>query len=87
MHDHSYTSHAMTPFALLHAYRQVYGTDAPPCFLLRIRGYRFELGASLSRKAEANLERALVMVRAWLSDIPVDASRVMGVHVVVSSKI
>ena len=39
--DDSYTSHAMNPAALLHAYRQVYGKDAPPAFLLRIRGYDF----------------------------------------------
>ena len=57
-HDSSYTSHAMTPFALLHAYRQVYGDDAPPAFLLRIRGYGFELGDSLSSKASANLDAA-----------------------------
>ncbi len=68
-HDHSYTSHAMTPFALLHTYRQVYGTDAPPSFLLRIRGYGFELGAPLSDEASANLEQAQAKVRAWLADI------------------
>lgn len=69
-HDHSYTSHAMTPFALLHAYRQVYGKDAPASFLLRIRGYGFELGAPLSDEASANLEQAQAKVRAWLADIP-----------------
>jgi hydrogenase maturation protease len=56
--DGSYTSHAMTPAALLHAYRRVYGTDAPPAFLLRIRGHDFELGNPLSRHAAANLESA-----------------------------
>jgi hydrogenase maturation protease len=69
-HDHSYTSHAMTPFALLHAYRQVYGTEAPDSFLLRIRGYGFELGASVSSEASANLELAAVQARTWLADIP-----------------
>ncbi|MCK9200478.1 MAG: hydrogenase maturation protease [Gallionella sp.] len=69
-HDNSYTSHAMTPFALLHAYRQVYGTDAPPSFLLRVRGYGFELGESLSNEASANLAHASEKVRAWLADIP-----------------
>ena len=64
--DGSYTSHAMTPFALLHTYRQVYGTDAPPAFLLRIRGYDFELGEPLSGKAAANLEAAMERVRALL---------------------
>lgn len=56
--DDSYTSHAMNPAALLHAYRQVYGSDAPPAFLLRIRGYDFALGDPLSNKASANLEAA-----------------------------
>lgn len=69
-HDNSYTSHAMTPFALLHTYRQVYGTDAPPSFLLRIHGYGFELGDGLSDEASANLERATAKVREWLADIP-----------------
>lgn len=56
--DDSYTTHAMTPAALLHAYRRVYGTDAPPAFLLRIRGHDFGLGNPLSSHAAANLESA-----------------------------
>lgn len=69
-HDNSYTSHAMTPFALLHAYRQVYGTDAPPSYLLRVRGYGFELGETLSEEASANLAEAEAKTCAWLADIP-----------------
>ena len=61
--DDSYTSHAMSPTALLHAYRQVYGKDAPPAFLLRIRGYDFALGDPLTDKASANLEAAKKLVR------------------------
>lgn len=61
-HDNSYTSHAMSPAALLHAYRQVYEKDAPPAFLLRIRGYDFELGNPLTDKASANLEAATMLV-------------------------
>jgi hydrogenase maturation protease len=61
--DSSYTSHVMTPFALLHTYRQVYGEDAPSAFLLRIRGYDFELGSPLGDKAAANLEAASKLVR------------------------
>ena len=65
--DHSYTSHAMTPFALLHTFRQVYGTNAPRSFLLRIRGYGFELGESLSDEASLNLELATTEVHNWLA--------------------
>ncbi|MEK7812104.1 MAG: hydrogenase maturation protease [Pseudomonadota bacterium] len=68
-HDNSYSSHAMTPSALLHAYRQFHGADAPPSFLLRIRGYGFELGEELSAEAVLNLEQATGMIRAWLADI------------------
>jgi len=68
--DNSYTSHAMTPFALLHTYVQVYGTGAPPSFLLRIRGYGFELGDDLSEEASVNLQHATAKVRTWLADIP-----------------
>jgi hydrogenase maturation protease len=64
--DNSYTSHAMTPFALLHTYRQVYGIDAPASHLLRVRGYGFELGESLSKEATENLKQAMEKVRDWL---------------------
>lgn len=60
--DGSYTSHAMNPAALLHAYRQVYGQNAPPAYLLRIRGYEFELGDSISPQASANLDAASRLV-------------------------
>jgi hydrogenase maturation protease len=65
--DGSYTSHAMTPFALLHTYRQVYGTDAPSSFLMRIRGYGFELGDGLSDEATINLALATAEIRQWLA--------------------
>ena len=66
-HDQSYTSHAMTPFALLHAFKQVYGIDAPTSFLMRIRGYGFELWDDLSSGAQANLKSATTKVREWIA--------------------
>jgi len=60
--DSSYTSHAMNPTALLHAYRQVYGMDALPAFLLRIRGYDFGLGDPMTDNASDNLEAAIRLV-------------------------
>jgi hypothetical protein len=56
----------MTPFALLHTYRQVYGEAAPRSWLLRLRGYGFELGDDLSDEATDNMEAASVMVKEWL---------------------
>ncbi|MFA7400762.1 MAG: hydrogenase maturation protease [Sideroxydans sp.] len=66
--DNSYTSHAMSPFALLHTYRQVYGEDAPSSYLLRLRGYGFELGEGLSDEASANMQAASVIVHEWLAE-------------------
>ena len=65
--DNSYTSHAMSPFALLHTFKQVYGADAPNSFLMRIRGYGFELGENLSEEASINLELATAEIRQWLA--------------------
>ncbi len=54
----SYTTHAMSPGALLWVHTQIGYGPPPPCLLLRIRGYHFALGAPLSAGARANLERA-----------------------------
>jgi len=66
--DDSYTSHAMSPAALLYAYRQVYGIDAPPAFMLRIRGYDFELGSPLSKRATRNLHDTVASVQQSVID-------------------
>lgn len=66
--DASYTSHAMSPGALLYAYGQVYGEEAPPAFMLRIRGYDFALGESLSPQAGAHLRTALKMAGRLRAD-------------------
>ncbi|WP_045225462.1 hydrogenase maturation protease [Methyloterricola oryzae] len=55
--DRSYTTHAMSPAAVLQVFEDLRG-EPPPCFLLGIRGYRFELGEPLSEAARANLEAA-----------------------------
>ena len=57
--DSSYTSHALTPSALLFIYQQIYQRNAPSVFLLRIRGYHFELGDALSGRASDNLQAAV----------------------------
>jgi hydrogenase maturation protease len=57
--DRSYTTHSMRPAALLDVFQRVTGRQAPPSFLLAIRGESFELGAALGAEAEANLLAAL----------------------------
>ena len=65
--DVSYTSHALSPAAVLHVYQQINHAPPPPAFQLAIRGERFELGEPLSAAAEANLAAALVFVGQLLA--------------------
>lgn len=60
--DSSHTTHSMSPQAVMDVYRQMYQEPPPPCFLLSIRGVRFELGEPISAAAEYNLERALEFI-------------------------
>jgi len=57
--DASYSSHELSPAAVLHAYARLFGPP-PKSYALAIRGYRFELGEGLSPQAGRNLEAALV---------------------------
>jgi len=60
--DESYTSHTLTPAGLLYVYQQVYHRDSPAAFLLRIRGYNFDLSDGLSTKAAGNLNAAIQFI-------------------------
>ncbi|SDW45909.1 hydrogenase maturation protease [Nitrosomonas oligotropha] len=64
--DASYTSHALTPAAVLYVYQQIHSHAAPPAILLRIRGYRFELGDYLSMQANENLAAAILKIQQWI---------------------
>ena len=65
--DTSYTSHALSPAAVLHVYDQINRCPPPPAFQLAIRGERFELGEPLSAAAEANLAAALAFAGRLLA--------------------
>lgn len=65
--DTSYTSHALSPAAVLYVYQQINRASPPPAFQLALRGERFDLGESLSVTAEANLVLALDFVRQLLT--------------------
>ncbi|MDF9392664.1 hydrogenase maturation protease [Methylococcus capsulatus] len=76
--DDSYTSHAVSPQALLEVYRHINGEEPPPTYLLSIRGERFGLGESLSREAALNLESALRFAEALVGDPPGAAWEILG---------
>lgn len=69
--DNSYSSHALSPAAILHHYAKLYG-EPPDTWVMAIRGYVFELGEGLSPQAAANLEAALARLKRLLA--PQDAS-------------
>jgi hydrogenase maturation protease len=61
--DASYTTHAMSPQALLAVYRQINKCPPPPAWLLSIRGYAFGLGLPLTAAAESNSQAAFRYIK------------------------
>ena len=68
--DASFTTHALSPQALLQVYQDVQGAPPPPCTLLAIRGEAFELGEAPSPAALAHLKRAVAWATPWLLNAP-----------------
>jgi hydrogenase maturation protease len=64
--DPSYTSHELSPAALLHACAQTWGTP-PPAWVLAIHGENWSLGQAPSATALDNLDTALLRLRAFLA--------------------
>lgn len=75
--DVSYTTHTMSPGAVLQVFRQTTGQEPPPSWLLAVRGYEFELGEPVSRRARNNLVAAEAYLFERLSGNP-DATRDPG---------
>lgn len=65
--DASFTTHAMTPEAVMHVYVELHDEPPPPCTLLAIRGERFELGEAISPAAVTHLDAALAWAKTWLA--------------------
>ena len=66
--DASFTTHAMTPEAVMHVYVELHDEAPPPCTLLAIRGERFELGEPISPAAATHLDAALAWAHTWLAE-------------------
>ena len=66
--DASFTSHAMTPQAVLQAYCDVEGAPPPPATLLEISGSRWELGDPLSEAAQRHLDAAARWAIGWIKE-------------------
>ncbi|MGZ5049434.1 MAG: hydrogenase maturation protease [Methylobacter sp.] len=70
--DKSYTTHAMSPAAVLDVYQSIKRQTPPPSFLLSIKAEKFELGDGLSANAENNLAQACEFAARLLSNPTVD---------------
>ena len=62
--DLSYTTHAMSPAGVLSVYQQIHQQPPPATYLLSIRGYAFDLGEPLSRRARSHLRTAFDFLMA-----------------------
>ena len=65
--DDSYSSHALSPPALLAAYERHYRRPPPPCHVLAIRARAFERGEGLSPGAATALEAAVAFLARRLN--------------------
>ena len=64
--DTSYTSHALSPEALLEVCVDFESSALPPVTLLAIRGEAFELGEPMSDAAQSHMAAALAWGLAWV---------------------
>jgi hydrogenase maturation protease len=67
--DRTFTSHALSPAALLAVCAEAFPLPAPAGFRLAIRGERFELGEPIGVAAASNLDHAIAFLR-WLLATP-----------------
>ncbi len=64
--DSSYTSHALSPEALLQVYEDMQSHASPPATLLALRGEFFGLGEPLSATAKCHLQAGLEWGLNWV---------------------
>ncbi len=70
--DKSYTTHAMSPAAVLAVYQSIKKQMPPPCFLLSIKAEKLELGEGLSTSAKSHLNQACQFAEKLLQNPDLD---------------
>ena len=65
--DSSYTTHAMSPAAVLDVYQHINQRKPPFSYMLTIRGYEFGLGQSISEPAKVNLQQSYEFIKKLLA--------------------
>lgn len=66
--DRSYTSHEMSPAAVLQVYQQIHPEAPPASYQLAVRGEFFDLGEPLSEAASSNAEAAFALLQELCAD-------------------
>jgi hydrogenase maturation protease len=75
MQDASFTTHALSPQALLQVYQDLQEIPPPPSTLLAIRGENFNLGEPPSSAALTHLACALSWADNWLAGLVVRSTK------------
>jgi hydrogenase maturation protease len=78
--DYSYTTHAMSPAAVLTVYQEIKKLTPPPCFLLSIKGESFELGEGLSANAKDHLAQTCRFTGQLLQNLDIKTWRELVSH-------
>ena len=65
--DASFTTHAVSPQAVLQVFRDVEAELPPPCWLLAIRGDAWDLGTAPSDSARQDLQEAIDWGWRWIA--------------------
>ncbi|MDJ0711295.1 MAG: hydrogenase maturation protease [Woeseiaceae bacterium] len=68
--DGNFSTHAISPQALLNVYRETSGTEPPRSYLLHVAGDSFGLGESLGDKGRAAAESAWAFLKELLDAPP-----------------
>lgn len=74
----NFTTHALSPEAVLDVYARSLKKSPPPSFMLCVRGERFELGEPLSAAAAERLEAAWDFLQGLMRERSVEAWRRAG---------
>ncbi len=65
--DGNFSTHAISPQALLNVYRETSGSDVPPAYLLHVAGKSFGLGESLGETGRVAAESAWTFLKDLLA--------------------
>lgn len=68
--DGNFSTHAISPQALLNVYREATGNEPPPAYLLHVAGTSFGLGESLGETGSASAEAASQFLEELLGHPP-----------------